>query len=94
MNPIDLDLWAYRVLLLTLLLLLQNVVDGIQGPNTNNRDGGYINVRFKYVVHIIFVDMTRIVRGVLYDFWLTHLLAFLDNGVEYWMKPKSTMWFS
>ena len=70
MKSIVLDPQAFGVLLSTLLLLLQNIMDSIYNLNIANKDDKYIHVPNEYIVHNILVDMNGIIIGVLYNFCL------------------------
>jgi hypothetical protein len=45
-------------------------------------------------VHDALVDMNTIVASVLHDFRLAHVRTILDEELGFWVRPRSTTWFS
>jgi hypothetical protein len=45
-------------------------------------------------VHAALVDMNTILASVLHDFRLAHARTILDEELGFWVRPRSTAWFS
>ena len=76
MNPIVLDSMEIAILLSMLLLLLQNIVEFIQGLKAYSSDKDYIHVLNVYSIHTVFYNIHIILGGILHDFRLSHYVSF------------------
>jgi hypothetical protein len=88
------DLDQVALFLPTLILLLKNVVDSMQSSGAEDVGEDAKIIPNVFNVHRVLVDMNTIVSSVLYDFRVAHDSSLLDPDVGWWVKPRSTTWFS
>jgi hypothetical protein len=89
LNPNDVALF-----LPTLILLLKNVVDSMQLVETEDVGEDSKVVPDVCTIHRVLVGMNTVMSSVLHDFRVAHARSLLDQDVGWWVKPRSTTWFS
>ena len=91
-NPTDFMpfFYAFVLLLLTIDRALQLGISGVDSDNEDND-----NSREAFVVSYSGIfDPQHVIAAVLHHLQVTNLLLFIDADLGFWMKPRSTTWFS
>jgi hypothetical protein len=81
---------------LPVVVLLKNVADSLLETEEALAAAVYVPPVVSRVtrVHTALVDMNVIVSAVLHDFRLTHARIIADEELGFWVRPRSTAWFS
>jgi len=79
--------------LLPIVVLLENIASVFANPVLPPSDDA-VGRNSHSEVENSFINMDNIVSSVLYDFRLRHSGVLLGDDLSYWVKPRSTTWFS
>jgi hypothetical protein len=81
----------------TLVMLLLNAYEDLEGRQVDVDEGGNDSddaMTDVLIEHHGVLDMATVTTSTLHTYCLCHLFSFFNEDLGYWIKPRSTTWFT